>query len=79
MTPIVSTPKAGAATLSRPLPRETNPGRRGPIVLATDATGMGGVPILAARLLAARLDVSLEVVTVLDPPMPYSHAVRISR
>ena len=77
MTPIVSTPKAGAATLSRPLPRETNPGRRGPIVLATDATGMGGAPILAARLLAARLDVSLEVVTVLDPPMPYPDAFNI--
>ena len=44
-----------------------NPLRRGPVVLATDGTSRSGAAVVAARLLAARLDVPVEVVSVLDP------------
>jgi nucleotide-binding universal stress UspA family protein len=44
-----------------------NPARRGPVVLATDGTSRSGAVVLAARLLADRLDVPLEVVSVLEP------------
>jgi nucleotide-binding universal stress UspA family protein len=43
------------------------PARRGPVVLATDGTSPSGAVVLAARLLADRLDVPLEVVSVLEP------------
>jgi len=49
-----------------------NPARRGPIVLATAGSSSSGAPVLAARLLAAQLDVSLEVVTVLEPIPAYA-------
>ncbi|HET7373003.1 MAG TPA: universal stress protein [Gemmatimonadaceae bacterium] len=45
----------------------SNPLRRGPVVLATDGTSRSGASVVAARLLAARLDVPLEVVSVLEP------------
>ena len=42
-------------------------GRRGPILLACDGTGQSSAPVVAARLLAERLGVGLEVVMVLEP------------
>jgi nucleotide-binding universal stress UspA family protein len=44
-----------------------NPVRRGPIVLATDGTSRSGATVVAAHLLSARLDVPLEVISVLEP------------
>jgi nucleotide-binding universal stress UspA family protein len=48
--------------------------RRGPVVLATDGTAPGGATVVAAQLIAARLDLPLEVVTVLEPTPIYSAA-----
>jgi nucleotide-binding universal stress UspA family protein len=48
-----------------------NPALRGPILLATDGTSLSGAPVVAARLLAEQLGVSLEVVTVLEPETAY--------
>lgn len=72
--PTITAKPATGATGSRYRPM-TNPARRGPIVLATDGMGEGGAPVLAARLLAARLDVPLEVVTVLEPFPLYDGAL----
>jgi nucleotide-binding universal stress UspA family protein len=44
-----------------------NPLRRGPVVLATDGMSRCGAAAVAAYLLASRLDVPLEVVSVLEP------------
>ena len=44
-----------------------NPVRRGPIVLATDGTSRSGATVVAAHLIASRLDVPLEVISVLEP------------
>ena len=44
-----------------------NPLRRGPIVLATDATGREGETVLAAQLIASRLDLPIEVISVIEP------------
>lgn len=44
-----------------------NPLRRGPVLLATDGMSESGAAAVAAQLLAARLDLPLEVVTVLEP------------
>ena len=44
-----------------------HPVRRGPVVLAIDGTECGGSAVVAARTISARLDVPLEVVTVLEP------------
>ena len=49
-----------------------NPVRRGPIVLATDGTNESGAAVVAAQLLASRLDVPIEVVTVLEPTPTFS-------
>jgi nucleotide-binding universal stress UspA family protein len=49
-----------------------NPVRRGPVVLATDGTERGGSAVVAAQLLAAHLDLPLEVVTVLEPTPIYA-------
>ena len=46
---------------------KANPVRRGPIVLAIDGTECGGSAVVAARMIAARLDLPLEVITVLEP------------
>ena len=43
------------------------PVRRGPVVLAVDGTECGGSDVVAARLIAARRDLPLEVITVLEP------------
>ena len=49
-----------------------NHARRGPVVLATDGASRSGAVIVAAQLIAARLDVPLEVVSVLEPTPPYT-------
>ena len=41
--------------------------RRGPVVLAIDGAERGGSAVVAARMIAARLDLPLEVITVLEP------------
>lgn len=46
---------------------DTNPTRRGPVVLATDGTARDGATVVAAQLIAARHALPLEVVTVLEP------------
>jgi nucleotide-binding universal stress UspA family protein len=55
--------------------RPVNPTLRGPILLATDGTGDSGASVVAARLLAERLGVPLEVVTVLEPEVIYGVAL----
>lgn len=62
---------AEAAPRARTRQAPGNPARRGPILLATDGTSTSGAPVLAARLLAERLGVPLEIVTVLDPQVVY--------
>jgi nucleotide-binding universal stress UspA family protein len=49
-----------------------SPARHGPVVLATDGVSRSGAVVVAAQLLAARLDVPLEVVSVLEPTPIYS-------
>ena len=44
-----------------------NPARRGPVILATDGTSRTGAPVAIAQLIAARLGLPIEVVSVLDP------------
>ena len=51
-----------------------NPMLRGPVVLATDGTAHGGAAVVAAQLIAARLNLPLEVVTVLEPTPIFSAA-----
>ena len=46
---------------------KANPVRRGPVVLAIDGTECGGSAVVTARMIAARLDLPLEVITVLEP------------
>jgi len=52
-----------------------NPARRGPILLACDGTGQSRAPVIVARLIADRLGVPLEVVTVLEPQVLYGVAL----
>lgn len=49
-----------------------NPIRRGPIVLATDGIGRCGAAVVAAQMVAARLDLPLQVISVLEPTPTYS-------
>ena len=46
---------------------KANPVRRGPVVLAIDGTECGGSAVVAARMIAAQLDLPLVVITVLGP------------
>jgi hypothetical protein len=46
---------------------KAKPVRRGPVVLAMEGTECGGSAVVAARMIAARLDLPLEVITVLEP------------
>lgn len=58
-------PRGAAATQKGATAK--NPTRRGPVLLASDGTETTGAPVLAALVLAERLGVPLEVVTVLEP------------
>ena len=62
----VPTPAPTATGTSRQV-TAPNPARRGPILLACDGTGQSRAPVIAARLIADRLGVPHEVVTVLEP------------
>jgi len=62
---------AGAVTESHAATACRNPALRGPVLLATDGTSRSGAAVIAARLIAERLGVPLEVVTVLEPPVVY--------
>jgi len=55
----------------------TNPMKRGPVVLATDGTARGGAAVVAAQVIAARLGLPLEVVTVLEPTPIFSAAPEV--
>jgi nucleotide-binding universal stress UspA family protein len=68
--PLARTVAAGV----RPTRVAANPLRRGPVVLATDGMSQTGAAVVAAQLLAARLDLPLEVVTVLEPLPTFSPA-----
>ena len=61
-------PTRSAATPVEP----TYPFRKGPVLLATDGTEETDAPLIAARALAARLHLPLEVVSVLEPMPIYS-------
>lgn len=67
----VTTHVAGARSV-RARHAPGNPVRRGPVVLATDGASRSGAVIVAAQLIAARLDVPLEVVSVLEPTPAYT-------
>jgi nucleotide-binding universal stress UspA family protein len=71
MSTTLQNPPPAADTAEGSSPVRTNPARRGPILLATDGSGASGAPVLAARLLAERLSLPLEIVTVLPPQMVY--------
>ena len=59
-------PSKGPAATTHPA-TAVDPTRRGPILLACDGPGQSSAPLVAARLLAERLGLALEVVTVLEP------------
>ncbi len=60
---------------THPATTPRNPARRGPVILATDGLGKSGAPVVAARLVAERLGVPLEVVTVIEPQGAYGAAL----
>ena len=68
-------PRAAAEPGTDQTALHANPARRGPIILACDGSGTSGAPVAAARLLADRLKLPLEIVTVLEPQAIYSVAL----
>ena len=74
-TSLHEAPVTGAETASHPGQKHVNPALRGPILLATDGSSQSGAAVVAARLLAARLGVPLEVVSVLEPQLAYGVAL----
>lgn len=74
-TNLQDAPITGAETASRPGHVKANPALRGPILLATDGTAQSGAAVVAARLLAQRLDRPLEIVSVLEPQVAYGVAL----
>ena len=74
-TTLSATPPTGAEAVPDSSTVRVNPARRGPILLACDGNGKSGAPVVAARLLAQRLGLPLEVVTVLEPQAIYSVAL----
>jgi nucleotide-binding universal stress UspA family protein len=53
----------------------TNPALHGPVLLATDGTAQSGAAVVAARLIANKLGVPLEVVSVIQPQVMYGAAL----
>lgn len=58
-----------------PVQSHVNPALRGPVLLATDGTSQSGAAVVAARLIAERLGVAMEVVSVLEPQVIYGVAL----
>lgn len=71
MSTTLQNPAPAAETVTGSAPARVNPAQRGPILLATDGSGTSAAPVLIARLLAERLGLPLEIVTVLPPQMVY--------
>ena len=65
---------AAVSSNARPRRATTNPVLRGPVVLATDGASRSGAVVAMAQLIASRLDVPLEVVSVLEPTPIYATA-----
>lgn len=65
----------GVELESLPAKARLNPALHGPVLLATDGSGKSGAPAIAAQLIAQRLGVPLEVVTVLEPQVIYGAAL----
>ena len=65
---------AAVTSASRGRHATANPARRGPVVLATDGASRSGAVVAIAQLIASRLDVPLEVVSVLEPTPIYAEA-----
>ena len=74
-TSLQDAPNTGAETAGQPGQKNVNPTLHGPILLATDGTAQSGAAVVAARLLAERLDRPLEVVSVLEPQVAYGVAL----
>ena len=68
-------PANAVAVVPSSNPVRSNPARRGPILLACDGNETSGAPVIAARMLAERLHLPLEVVTVLEPQAIYAVAL----
>ena len=75
MSAIQDSPPIGAELDNRPAKSRRNPALNGPVLLATDGTGKSGAAAIAARLIAERLGVAMEVVTVLEPEVIYGPAL----
>ena len=74
-TTLQAPPRPRAETATSQKATVVNPTRRGPILLACDGAGQSSAPVIAARLLADRLGLQLEVVTVLEPHVIYGVAL----
>jgi nucleotide-binding universal stress UspA family protein len=75
MSTMQDTSPTGVELEAPPAKVRPNPTLRGPVLLATDGTGQSGAPVIAARLVAERLGVPLEVVSVLDSQVMYGPAL----
>src|SRR5690606_32733277 len=71
----IATPPGPTAIIEPGLRQEyvRNPVRRGAVLLAVDGNELSEGPAIAAKLLAERLDVPLELVTVLEPASLYGN------
>lgn len=74
-TTIQDPPVSGAELPSDASPASRNPALRGPVLLATDGMSRSGAAAIGARLIAEKLGVPLEVVTVLEPEVIYGAAL----
>ena len=74
-TTVQGGPPTGLQPSTQPGTPRANSALRGPILLATDGAGKSGAAVIAARLLARRLNVPLEVVSVLPLHVPYGVAL----
>lgn len=65
------TPSGSTAAVTDPATAVRNPALRGPVLFATDGQDPAHTPAAAARRVAQRLGIPLEVVTVIEPAMTY--------